>query len=427
MIDSSALRRRALPIDRSGDRWVAVGAIGLAICFIAAALAALALPVETRHGVWLPLHLALVGGATSAIVGVMPFFSAAFAAAPPSDTRLRWSALGAVALGALGVAVGVSGPVSGLAVAGGAAFIGGIILTGIVTTRPLRGALGASRGIVTKGYVAALGDVAIGATTATLFLAGWPPLLEAWARLKPAHAWLNLVGFLSLVIATTLLHFFPTVVGARIASHRSARVTVIGLGIGAPLVALGYAASSDLVARSGALVAFAGAAALGFYARRIWPARGRWTTDPDWHRFAMVGLISALAWFEVGMAVMAGRVLVFGAAPEAWSIEAVVGPLVVGWAGFAGLASATHLLPAIGPGDQIVHGRQRALLGRAAKARLVGLYMGVAGLSVGIPLGATGVVTIGVIVSGMALLTTAALLAGAVALGLRASTGRAGT
>jgi hypothetical protein len=49
-----------------------------------------------------PLHLALAGGATTAIAGVMPYFTSAFAAAPPTDRWLRMAAVGAVALGALG-------------------------------------------------------------------------------------------------------------------------------------------------------------------------------------------------------------------------------------------------------------------------------------------------------------------------------------
>lgn len=57
--------------------------------FLVAALVATLLPESVRLGVWLPLHLALAGAATTAISGVMPFFSAAFAAAPPSDARLR--------------------------------------------------------------------------------------------------------------------------------------------------------------------------------------------------------------------------------------------------------------------------------------------------------------------------------------------------
>ena len=188
---------------------------------------------------------------------------------------------------------------------------------------------------MTEAYVVALVEVALGAVLATLFVAGWPPVLEAWGHLKPAHGWLNLVGFVSLVIGTTLLHFFPTVIGARIATHPTARLTVVGLAAGAPIVAVGYVLSSDLLARVGALLVVVGAGALPVYARRAWSTRGRWTTDLAWHRFAMIGLASAIAWFEIGIAIAAGRILAWGADPEGWSIELIAGPLLLGWVGCA--------------------------------------------------------------------------------------------
>jgi hypothetical protein len=411
MIDPTALRRRPSPIDRSGDRWVALGAIGIAVSFLVAAVVATFLPAPARRGVWLPLHLALAGGATTAIAGIMPFFASAFSAAPPSDPRIRWTAVLAVALGALAVSIGVVGPAPGLAIAGGTAFVGGTVLTGLATALPLRRALGPSRGLVTRGYLVALAEIAVGATLATLLLAEWPLVVEHWARLKPVHGWLNLVGFVSLVIATTLLHFFPTVVGARIASHPSARLTVVGLAAGAPMVALGFAVSSDLLARLGAIGALGGATGLVAYASRIWRGRGRWTTHPGWHRFATGGLISAIAWFEAGMVVAAGRVLLFGADPAGWSADAVVGPLVVGWAGSAVLASATHLVPAIGPGDPGIHARQRALLGWAAGWRLAALDAGVGALSIGIPLGLVPLTTAGAGLGAVAFGATAVLIA----------------
>lgn len=418
MIDAGSLRRRAPAIDRSSDRLVAVTAIALAVGFLAAAAGTMVLPVADRRGAWLPLHLALAGAATTAIAGVMPFFAAAFAAAPPSDVRLRATAVGAVAAGALGVSIGVAGVRPELAAAGGLAFIGGVLLTGVATMRPLSRALGPSRGLITQGYVVALAEVALGATIATLFVAGWEPVLAGWGHLKPAHAWLNLVGFVSVVVATTLLHFFPTVVGARIAVRPSARATVLGLAVGGPLVAAGFAVGSDGVARSGALLSAAGAAGLALNAARTWPTRARWTTDPGWHRFAMGALISAIAWFIVGMGIATGRVIAGGADPATWSIEAIGGPLVAGWVGLAILGSATHLLPAVGPGDPAAHGRQRALLGRFAGARLIAADAGVAGLSIGWPLHAEGLLMAGAGLLAVALAATAALLLGAIRLGL---------
>ena len=87
------------------------------------------------------------------------------------------------------------------------------------------------------------------------------------------------------------------------------------------------------------------------------------------------------------------------------------------------VGAAELVLPAVGPGDPVAHGRQRALLGQAAVVRLASLDLGVAGLSIGIPLGAPVLVASGGILAGTALVATAALLVRAVVLGVRASTG----
>lgn len=419
VIDIGSLRRRAPVIDRSSDRIVAVTAIGLAIAFLVAAGLAMFLSPADRHGAWLPLHLALAGGATTAIAGVMPFFTAAFAAAPPSDARLRLGAILAIAVGAGGVATGVVEGQTSVAAGAGLVFVVGILLVGVATIRPLGRALGPSRGLVSQGYVVALGEVAVGVTLATLFLAGWPPLVDGWAGIKPAHAWLNLVGFVTLVIATTLLHFFPTVVGARITVRRSARIAVLGLAVGAPLVALGMASRWDPMARTGALVVEAGAVALAVYAWRTWRTRARWTTDPAWHRFAIGSLVAAICWFEIGVAVATGRVLVWGANPDSWLVEAVGAPLVAGWMGLAVLGSATHLLPAVGPGDGRAHGRQRRLLGLAWAVRLGAANLGVAGLALGWPLRIDLLIATGAVLTMVGLGTTAGLLAGAIITGVR--------
>ncbi len=415
-----------MAIDRSADRVVAVASIALAVAFLAAAALSLLLPVADRRGAWLPLHLALAGGATTAIAGVMPFFAAAFAAAPPMDARLRGAAVAAVASGALGVSAGFAGfagAVTGLAVVGGCLYVAGILLTGAVTIRPLGRALGPSRGLVTQGYVAALIEVAIGATLAILLLAGWPPIVEAWGRLKPVHAWLNLVGFVSVVVATTLLHFFPTVVGARIVVRPSARVVVAGLAGGAPLAALGMAIGSDGLARIGAIAVAAGALGLVVNAAGTWRTRAHWTTDPGWHGFAIGCLVAAIGWFALGIGLLAARVLIAGAQPAGWAIDPIGGPLVAGWLGLALLGSATHLLPAVGPGDQAAHARQRMVLGRWPVGRLVGANAGVAGLALGWPLRIDALAMAGALALIGTLALTTVLLAAAILTGRRRTIG----
>jgi hypothetical protein len=66
------LGRPRPPIDRSFDRLIALAAVAIAISYLLAAVVAVLLPIEVRRVAWLPLHLALAGGATSAIAGVMP-------------------------------------------------------------------------------------------------------------------------------------------------------------------------------------------------------------------------------------------------------------------------------------------------------------------------------------------------------------------
>jgi hypothetical protein len=67
-----------------------------------------------------------------------------------------------------------------------------------------------------------------------------------------------------------------------------------------------------------------------------------------------------------------------------------MGPIVFGWIGLAIVASGSHLVPAIGPGDPPAHARQRATLGRAASLRLGLIDMGVAATSVGLMVCAVG-------------------------------------
>jgi hypothetical protein len=406
------------PVDRSRDRLVALASTVVAAGYLVASVIAVALPDRVRHGIWLPLHLALAGAAVTAIAGIMPFFVAAFAAAPPADTRLRAAAVAAVALGAAIVAIGVSAGVSSLPVAGGLLLMLGIVATGAASLRLVVRALGASRGLVTRAYLLALVAVGLGVSLAVLLFAGWPPVVAAWPSLTPAHAWLNLYGFVSLVIATTLLHFFPTVVGARIGNHRSGRLTVAGVALGAWLTAGGYAFHIDALVTIGVLIEVAGAASLVRYASVVWRRRGRWTTDLGWHRFAMGGLQSATAWFVVGTITSAADALRFGSDPSGWSIERIAGPLVAGWVGLAVLASATHLVPAIGPGGSGAHARQRVLLGQAPTLRLALLNLGAAalwfaGLSGSAVLAASGIAFVAVGVA-----WTAGLLAAAAVVGL---------
>ena len=379
--------RQGVGIARSGDRRIAFGGLVVAALFVALAMASLLLPPAVRLGSWLPVHLVLAGAATTAIAAILPFFTAALVVAPPAHPAVRIGGIGLVASGALAVTTAY-GPAGGQpipAALGGGVFLAGLGLVAAATFTPIRGALGPRRALFQRAYAVALACVAVGATLATLVVGGNPAVGAAWGSLKPAHAWLNLVGFAGLVIVTTLLHLAPTVVGTRLRPRASGRLAVIGLALGAPLIATGYALEQDVVARAGAVAALAGALGVAAHGLAIHldGDRGRWTTDAGWHRFTSLSLLAGGGWLGLGLGVAAARVLAFGSNPAGWSLSVLVGPLLIGGVTQVLVGAMTHLLPAIGPGDPIRHAAQRRLLGRAAAVRLTMVNAGALLVAVG--------------------------------------------
>jgi nitrite reductase (NO-forming) len=401
-------------ISRAQDRRITFGGLGLAAVLLGLAILAIALPESTRRGWWLPLHLVLAGAAGTAIASVLPFFTAALAVAAPMGRATRLVAIGGVAGGALAVSGGVTVGATGVAVVGGLAYLAGLAALALAAFAPLRGALGPRRPLISGAYAVAIASVLAGVALSTAMLAGVEPVIVRWALLKPAHAWLDVIGFLSLVIAASLVHLAPTVVGARMQPRSSARIAIMGLAVGAPTVAIGLATTSDLVVRLGVLATFAGAFALAIHGIAVQRQHARWTTDPSWHRFTSWSLLLAPVWLAIGVGIAGGRFIAWGADPRAWDISLIAPALAVGWAAQVLVGSWSHLLPSIGPGDPIAHGRQRSILGRFATTRVLAINGGAA-------LATVGALTGSIPVSGLGVVLAIASLAVALAVFIRAA------
>jgi hypothetical protein len=116
------------------------------------------------------------------------------------------------------------------------------------------------------------------------------------------------------------------------------------------------------------------------------------------------------------MAIGAGRILTLGATPGAWDIRLLAVPLVAGWIGQVLVGSWTHLVPAIGPGDQPRHAAQRRWLGRAATSRWLLWNAGVLLATAGVPADADLLTAAGGIAIGISLASALALLAASIVL-----------
>ena len=396
-------------LDRSADRRVTVGGLGLAAGFLV--LAAAGVFVPNLRGQWLPLHLVLAGAATVAIGAVMPFFASALVAGEPPPAPARVAILVLLASGALAVTVGFGAANTSLAVSGGLLFITGLIALLGLTVAILRGSIGAKRRVFTVIYGMAIVNVIVGASIATLFLGGEREIVASWATLKPAHAWLNLFGFVGLVICSSLVHLFPTVVGARMDRSAWSMGAVIALAVAPPVIALGYVLRMDLVAQAGAIGMAAGTVALLVVAVRIWRSRGGWTGDRPWHAMAMGSLWAGLGWFAIGIAVAVERILAEGTRPDSWSVTALIAPLGVGFVIQVMIGAWTHLLPAIGPGTPALHAAARLRLGIAAWLRLALLNAGAAALFAGSVGGNGDLAKAGLAVAGLGVAASVALFA----------------
>ena len=405
------------PRDRHWDRWITTASIAIAAAFVMLAALSLLVPAATRQGWWLPLHLLLAGGAATAIAGVMPFFSAAVASVAPAPAAVRIAAVAGIAAGAvLIVLVRITGPATdgwtgGIA---GLVYLAGIGAMAAATLLPLRLALGPRRVILAASYGIALLCVAIGAALGILALSGWGPIVAAWDVSRAAHGWLNVFGFLSLVIGASLIHLLPTVAGSRIERTRTSMVVLGALMVGPLTAATGFLVRADLVVMAGSLLVLVGAVALALHAVHVSRRRARWSTDGEWHRFTRVSLQCAVSWFVVGTAVATARAWDGGATARGWDLTGLLAPLALGWAAQALVGSWTHLVPSIGPGTPLVHAAQRRVLGSLALARLVAYQLGVGLLAIGVPGNHAPVIGVGlVMVAGCLVLAVTLLVAAA--------------
>jgi hypothetical protein len=90
-----------------------------------------------------------------------------------------------LAIGALGVAIGFVAGAGWVAATAGAVFVSGLVGLGWLLLSILGGALGARRGLLPRAYGAAMVNVIVGASLATLFVGGWLPVVAAWGGSSP--------------------------------------------------------------------------------------------------------------------------------------------------------------------------------------------------------------------------------------------------
>ena len=163
-----------------------------------------------RLGIWLPLHLLVAGAASVAIAGAMQTFGAALTATGPPPGAWVWAQFIAMNAGVTLIALGRLLSVPSLIAAGGAAFVVGAALLLWFVLRARRRSLNQRHRLPLQMYVFAVGCVLIGGTFGALLGSGSIHDATTYLALRHAHMTINVLGWVSVTIAATLITLLPT-------------------------------------------------------------------------------------------------------------------------------------------------------------------------------------------------------------------------
>ena len=322
----------------------------LARAWVVAAAASLLLPVRDRLEWWLPIHLALAGGAATAIAGAVPDFTAALTAG--RRRTCAWAPIALFSAGAALIAVGLPTGHDALIAAGGAAFSAGALALAALVWVTWRRAINRRHAPVVALYgFAALCPVA-GAAIGALLGTGAIHDAATYLALQRAHVALNLAGFLCLTIVATSVLLTPTVLRVRAPAWRVG-ASLLACATGLVVAVAGLALGVRILGAIGAAAYTIGALLVLDGALR---ALRRRPTRPE--RAAGAHLILSLAWLSIGgvlatIAVSVGSDRLFVTVVVVLALGTVLQALVGAW---------SHLTPMAAPGGPEIH---RALLARA--------------------------------------------------------------
>ena len=271
--------------------------------WLTGAVLALLLPERTRLGIWLPLHMTLAGAVAVAISGAMQNFVLALTAAPAPPERLVWAQFALVNAGAASIAIGYPSRHGALVAVGGASFVCGFAVLAWIVYRARRRALNKRHSLPLSMYGFALACVLAGGTLGAFLGSGVIHDPESWIGLRHAHMTLNVLGFVSLTIAGTLVTLLPTVLRIRMPNWHG-EATGLLLAGGVVAIAAGLGLRSAPVAAAGGLAYAGGSLGLAWMVVRTARSEKRWPVP-----VSAKHLVLGIAWFVSGTIALAVSLL----------------------------------------------------------------------------------------------------------------------
>lgn len=310
---------------------------------------------------WLLLHLLLLGAVTHSIVVWSQHFADALLHVPSTP---RPGLLALLDLGALTVMVGTQTAAWPVTLVGATAVASAVLWHAARLVGQLGRALPGRFSGVVRYYVAAAALLPVGATLGVLLARGLP---DPWhEQVLLAHVAVNLLGWVGLTVAGTVVTLWPTMLRTRLGAGSDAalRRALPVLLTGVLITAVGSVLGFRLLAAAGLAVYVGGAVLLGVplveAARRKPP-----TGHPAW------SLGAGLLWL-VGCLLAWSAIL----ATSTGDLAALIPFLAVGFAAQVLLGAMGYLIPtALGGGGSAVRAATE-VLDRAGAFRVVAVNLG---------------------------------------------------
>ncbi|MFJ5838600.1 multicopper oxidase domain-containing protein [Streptomyces shenzhenensis] len=318
------------------------------------------------HAFWLLVHVLLLGAVTTAIVIWSGHFAASVLRLPEANRGIP-AALRLVCLnaGAVGVIGGMLADRWYVVLAGGCLVAAAVTAHAVWLIRLMRRALPGRFSMTVRYYVAASALLPVGAALGVVMargdLAGELP-----ERLRIAHETVNLLGWVGLTVAGTLITLWPTMLRTRVAdgAERAGRAAlpVLLTGLGAAVV--GTLLGPPPLAAPGVVLYTAGLVVAG----RPWLREARAKAPRS---FAAWSVAAACGWLAGSLTVLAGILV----ATTSWitvgeRTSLLTAPLAAGWIAQVLLGALSFLVPVVLGGGPAAVRAATAGLERAWPARL---------------------------------------------------------
>ncbi|MEZ5169283.1 MAG: hypothetical protein R3A49_00880 [Acidimicrobiia bacterium] len=259
----------------------------LAVVFAASAVVVAVVPHDT--GVWLPLHLFLVGSLLLAISGASLLFAVTWSAAPAPARHLVVAQRLLLSAGAAGLAITREMSAPGAATVAAAAVVAALALLGVMLVTVTAAGRNRRFDAPVGNYVLALVAGVVGCTMGALLV-----LEPRSTGFRAGHVAVNLLGLVGIVIAATLPFFSATEARTKM----SPRATATGQRLLGGILALSLTVA--IVGLLGEATAVTGTAlvvyalALVFLVALLPRLRAK---QFRWAGPRLVGLLAGIAWW----------------------------------------------------------------------------------------------------------------------------------